>query len=86
MWSPRMIHARIGARTGLKKNTREAVKGEAKLSSPLDYAHVLTEVVQLGNLASRTGADIIWDSKNLVCKGNPKATAFVNPPKRSGWF
>lgn len=67
-------------------NFVEAVKGEAKLSSPLDYAHVLTEVVQLGNLASRTGADIVWDSKNLVCKGNPKATAFVNPPMPKGWF
>lgn len=67
-------------------NFVEAVRGEAKLSSAFDYAHVLTEVVQLGNLASRTGADIVWDAKNLVCKGNKAATALVNPPMRSGWF
>ena len=67
-------------------NFIEAVRGEAKLSSGFDYAHILTEVVQLGNLASRTGADIIWDPKNLVCRGNKSATALVNPPMRKGWF
>lgn len=67
-------------------NFIEAVRGEAELSSGPDYAHVLTEVVQLGNLASRTGSEIVWDSKKLVCVGNPKATALVNPPMRKGWF
>ncbi len=67
-------------------NFVEAVRGEAKLSSAFDYAHVLTEVVQLGNLAVRTGSDIVWDAKNLVCKGDKAATALVNPPMRSGWF
>ena len=67
-------------------NFVRAVKGEDKLSSAPDYAHVLTEVVQLGNLASRTGAKIVWDSKKLVCVGNPAATKFVNPPMRKGWF
>ena len=67
-------------------NFVRSVKGEDKLSSAPEYAHVLTEVVQLGNLASRTGAKIVWDSKNLVCVGNPAATKFVNPPMRKGWF
>lgn len=68
------------------RNFIQAVRGEADLSSPFDYAHVLTEVVQLGNLASRTASDIVWDAKNLVCKGNPKATKLVNTPMRKGWF
>ena len=67
-------------------NFVRAVKGEDKLSSAPDYAHVLTEVVQLGNLASRTNAKIVWDAKNLVCVGNTAATKFVNPPMRKGWF
>ena len=68
------------------RNFIQAVRGEASLSSPFDYAHVLTEIVQLGNLASRTQSDIVWDAKRLVCKNNPAATKLVNTPMRKGWY
>jgi len=67
-------------------NFVEAVQGKAELSSDFEYAHVLNEVVQLGNLAIRSKADIVWDSKNLVCKGNPEATKLVKYPMRPNWY
>jgi Oxidoreductase family, NAD-binding Rossmann fold/Oxidoreductase family, C-terminal alpha/beta domain len=51
----------------------------------VNHAAHLAEVVQLGNIALRTGAKLYWDAKNLRFTNSDAANALVNPPYRSGW-
>jgi hypothetical protein len=39
----------------------DAAKGEGKTSSPFEYAGPFTECVLLGNIAFRTGQEIVYD-------------------------
>ena len=64
----------------------DAVLGDAKVSTPFDYAGPLTEAVLLGPLASRFPKTTLeWDSAHLKFRNSPEATAFVRRRYRSGW-
>jgi hypothetical protein len=39
----------------------DAAKGQGKTSSPFEYAGPFTECVLLGNIAFRTGQEIVYD-------------------------
>jgi predicted dehydrogenase len=46
-------------------NWVEAIKGQAEISSPFDYATKLTEVMLLGVVALRAGTKIHYDGENM---------------------
>jgi predicted dehydrogenase len=63
-----------------------AIRGEGKTTSHLDYAGPLTETVLLGTIACRCpGEQLAWDSTNLRFTNSPKANDLVRQPYRKGW-
>ena len=61
------------------------VKG-GKTSSNFDYSAPLSEFVQLGNLAIRSGQTIQWDAANMKVTNVAAANRFVKRPTyRKGW-
>src|SRR5215471_4800812 len=64
----------------------DAVLGNAKTSTPFDYAGPLTEAVLLGPLATRFPKTTLeWDSARLRFRNSPEATHFVRRQYRAGW-
>lgn len=50
------------------------------------YGAPLSEVAFLGNLAIRTGREIVWDRNACKAVGVPEADAMIHPsPARTGW-
>ncbi len=49
------------------------------------YSGALTEAVQLGNVAYRTGETIQWDAKNLTATNSEAAAKYVSKDYRPGW-
>jgi len=63
-----------------------AIRGEGKTTSHLDYAGPLTEAVLLGTIACRfPNEQLAWDSANLRFTNVPKANDYVQQPYRKGW-
>jgi predicted dehydrogenase len=62
-----------------------ACKGGDPAGSNFDVAGPLTEVVQLGNIAIKTGKKLLWDPENMKITNVPEANAYINPPYRDGW-
>jgi len=63
-----------------------AIRGEIPhAGSHFDYACPLTEVVNTGVLAIRSGKTIEWDSANMKVKGAPEFDAWIKEPVRDGW-
>lgn len=62
-----------------------ACKGGPAAQSNFDYAALLTEVVLLGNIATRLGRKIAWDGPGMKVPGAPEADVLVSPPPRKGW-
>ncbi|MCC6795913.1 MAG: Gfo/Idh/MocA family oxidoreductase [Candidatus Hydrogenedentes bacterium] len=64
----------------------EACKGgPAPMANFIDFAAPMTEIMQLGNLALRTGKDLKWDTKTATSPDCTEANAFVKPNYRDGW-
>ncbi|MCH2200517.1 MAG: Gfo/Idh/MocA family oxidoreductase [Fuerstiella sp.] len=49
------------------------------------YSGALTEAVQLGNVAYRTGVALEWDAKNLRANNTDLTAEFVSKDHTSGW-
>ncbi|MCH2209749.1 MAG: Gfo/Idh/MocA family oxidoreductase [Fuerstiella sp.] len=49
------------------------------------YSGALTEAVQLGNVAYRSGVALEWDGPNLRATNTETATAFVSKDHNPGW-
>jgi len=63
-----------------------AIRGDGKTTSNLDYAGPLTETVLLGTIACRfPGEQLSWDSTNLRFTNSEKANTLVKQPYRKGW-
>ncbi|MFT5126180.1 MAG: putative dehydrogenase [Kiritimatiellia bacterium] len=63
-----------------------ACKGGPKAGSDfVDHAAHLTAVVQMGNIAIRTGGKLYWDPEKLRFKNSDRANALMAPPYRAGW-
>jgi predicted dehydrogenase len=60
----------------------QACKGGPKPGSNFDHSGLLTEMVQLGNIAIRTGKKLEWDGENLTCTNVPEANKHVNKQYR----
>lgn len=62
-----------------------ACKDGEPAGANFDFAGPLTEVVQLGNIAIKTGKKLKWDSVNMTVTNCPEANQYINPPYREGW-
>ena len=68
-------------------NWVKAIKGEAKTSSPLEYAAQLTETMLLGIVALRTGQGrkILYDGDNMRVTNIADANQYLTREYRAGW-
>jgi predicted dehydrogenase len=68
-------------------NWVKAIKGEAKASSPLEYAAQLTETMLLGIVALRTGQGrkILYDGERMAITNIPDANQYLTREYRAGW-
>ena len=68
-------------------NFAQACKGEAKASSPFDYAAALTEVMLLGIVTLRAGQGkkVLYDAANMQFTNAPDANQYLTREYRSGW-
>jgi len=73
--------------TGHEVNWAQACKGEAKASSPFEYAAQLTEVMLLGIVALRAGQNrrIEYDAANMSVTNVPEANQYLTREYRAGW-
>ena len=79
---PRTLPRRKG---GIYGEWLEACKGGEKASCNFDFAQYITEFVQLGNLAIRTGKAIRFDPQAMKVSGNDAADALLRIPYHNGW-
>lgn len=64
----------------------DAIRGKIPhAGSHFDYACPLTELVNTGVMAIRSGKTIEWDAANMKVKGAPEFDAWIKEPVREGW-
>ena len=64
----------------------EAIRGEIPhAGSHFDYACPLTELVNIGVLAIRSGKTIEWDAAAMKVKNAPEFDTWIKEPVRDGW-
>jgi hypothetical protein len=68
-------------------NWAKAIRGEAKASSPLEYAAQLTEVMLLGIVALRTGQGkkLLYDAERGEITNIADANQYLTREYRAGW-
>jgi len=88
---------RIARSPGHGEEWLAAIKGGPKPGSHFEHAAVLTELVQLGNVAIRTSAKVLagksngypvkllWDAQNAKVTNIPEANQFLQTEYRPGW-
>lgn len=62
-----------------------ACKTGSPTSSHFGYSGPLSEAVNLGTVAYRSGAKLEWDAENLRVTNSPEATAMIKREFRSSW-
>jgi predicted dehydrogenase len=72
-------------RGGTWKEWMEAVKGGEKAGCHFEWAGLLAEAVQLGNIAIRDGKRIEWDAANARVTNVESANQFTRTEYRKGW-
>lgn len=91
---PKSLHDSYGTppeklpriKTTHEMNWVESIKGNAKPSSPIEYASRLTEVMLLGIVSLRAGTKIQYDAANMHVTNSPKANEFLTREYRQGWM
>lgn len=63
----------------------EGCKHGAPTTCNFAYGGLLTEAVQLGNVAYRVGKKLEWDAKTMKAKNAPEAANFLQREYRKGW-
>ncbi len=73
--------------TSHEVNWASAIKGEAKISSPFQYAAKLTETMLLGIVALRAGQGerLLYDGAGMKFTNKPDANKFLTREYRKGW-
>lgn len=72
-------------RGGIMSNFLNAIVNDTTTVSDFGYAADLTEMILLGTLAIRTGAQIEYDADNMRITNNPAADALLRSGVRPGW-
>jgi predicted dehydrogenase len=80
---PKQRFARIT--TTHEMNWIEAIRGNAQVTSPFEYAAALTEVMLLGIVALNAGKKIEYDATNMHIKNVTNSDALLKRKYRSGW-
>jgi hypothetical protein len=62
-----------------------AIKAGEPAGADFSYSGPLTEICQLGNVAQRADARILWDAERLQVTNRPEAQEYVRYPAREGW-
>jgi len=64
----------------------QAIKNRTRAGSNFDYGGPLTEIAQLGIIATKMlGRKLEWDNENMRFTNCDEANQFLNPPYREGW-
>ncbi len=68
-------------------NWAKAIRGEARASSPLEYAAQLTETMLLGVVALRAGQGrkVLYDGARMEFTNAPDANQYLTREYRAGW-
>src|SRR6266704_1487632 len=59
--------------------------GKVKPGGNFEFSGMVTETLQLGNLALRAAQRLEWDRPNLKVLNSEAAQKFVKPERRTGW-
>ena len=70
---------------GHHREWTEACKTGGTTLCNFDYSGPLTEAVLLGNVAHRTGTEIVWNAAAMKATHCPAADAFIQYRYRKGW-
>lgn len=70
---------------GHHREWTEACKRGGPTTCAFDYSGPLTETVLLGNVAHRTGRELVWDPAQLRATNCPEADEFIRFQGRAGW-
>jgi len=71
---------------GNEREWLDACKGgQTKPGANFEFSATVTETLQLGNLALRTGERLTWDAANLKVSNSASAQKYVAPEAREGW-
>lgn len=89
---PTQVLTRVpnGMAGGHEMNWIEAIQGKQKISSPIDYAAKLTEVMLLGCVSLRAGTKVHYDAANMRITNTPKPDGpnyndLLTREYRTGW-
>ncbi len=63
----------------------EGCKHRKPTSCNFAYGALLTETVQLGNVAYRVGKKLEWDAKHMKARNAPEAANYLQRDYRKGW-
>ncbi len=63
----------------------DACKSGKEACSNFEVAGPMTEAVLVGNIAIRTGKQLLWNGENMRFTNSDEANEYVNPPARQGW-
>ena len=66
-------------------NFVKTIRGESKLTGPVDVGHKSVLLCHLANIAQRTGTTLHCDSKNGHIKGNKEAEKLWGREYEKGW-
>ena len=67
------------------QNFIESIRGNAKLTAPIDGGHCSTLLAQLGNIAQRTGRSLKTDPANGHILDDPEASKLWTREYAPGW-
>lgn len=67
------------------QNFIESIRGNAKLTAPIDGGHCSTVLAQLGNIAQRSGRSLLTDPQNGHILGDPEAAKLWTREYEPGW-
>ena len=71
---------------GNEREWLDACKGaKTKPGANFEFSAMVTETLQLGNIAVRTGETLIWDRASLKVTNVASAQQYVQPERREGW-
>lgn len=62
-----------------------AIQGGEPPGANFEVAGLVSETLMLGNIALRTGKELLWDGPNLRIPNAPDAEKYIHPTPRSGW-
>jgi predicted dehydrogenase len=59
--------------------------GKASPGANFEFSGRVVEALQLGNVALRTGREIVWDRASMTATNDSSAGRYIHPERRQGW-